>query len=110
MRLGENTAVVDIHIRFCQIPDRNQPFQKAAVRHRSQGNDIILLHQVPGFFQGDILPHPRRFPDLDILYLGLYGLYQIRLFHMKIIQHKLGFRIHFPSPGRLIDISCSLLF
>ena len=46
--LGQNAAVINIHVGLCNIAYRNQSLQSAVLPHRRNGNYIIFLHDIPG--------------------------------------------------------------
>ena len=106
---GQNAAVVNIHVGLCNIAHRDQPLQGSIRTYRGNGHHVILLHDLPRLFQGNVVRHPPGLADLNILDLGPYILHQFGLLHPKVVQHKLGFPVHMARPGRHILLSCQLI-
>ena len=48
--LGQNTAVINIHIGLCNIAYGDQSLQGAVLPHGRNGDHVIFLHDIPGPF------------------------------------------------------------
>ena len=45
--LGQNAAVIDIHVCLCNIAHRDKPFQGTVGPDGRNGHHIVFLHDVP---------------------------------------------------------------
>ena len=104
--LGQNAAVIDIHVCLCNIAHRYQAFQGPIRPYGWNGHNIILLHDLPCLFQGNIVRHTFGLADLDILDLGPHILHQLRLLKPKVVKHELCLPVYMPGPCRDILIPC----
>ena len=104
--LGENAAVIYIHVGSGNISHCDKPLKRIVLRHSRNGHNRIVLHQIPGFFQGNIFVNSLCLTDLNILHLGSHVLNQLRRFHAEIVQHVLSLRVHVSGSGRRIFLPC----
>ena len=103
--LGQNAAVIDIHVRFGDVAHRDQALKHPVLPNGRDGHHIVLLHNLPGHLQGNASRHAFGLADLDVLYLGSHVLHQLGLLHAKVIQHKLGFSVHMSGPARNVLVA-----
>jgi len=104
--LGENAAVVDVHVGSGNVSYCDQPLQDIVLCHSRQSHHRIVLHQIPGLFQGNILLNARCLPDLNILHLSPHVFNKLGGFHSKIVQYVLCLRIDVAGSGRGKFLSC----
>ena len=108
--LRENAAVIYIHIGARYIPYCDQPLQHIVLCYGRNRHNTGVLHQIPCFFQGNILCYAFCLSYLYVLYLCFNCLGFFRSCHPEIIKHKLGLRIDVAGPARHIFPSgCYLL-
>ena len=106
--LGQDAAVIHIHIRLGNIAYSNQSLQHLVFRHRRQRHHTGVLHGVPGLFQGNVPVDALGLPDLDIPHLCLDMAHQFRLRNLKIAQHKLRFLVDLPGSAGHVVLSGQL--
>ena len=107
--LGQNLAVIHIHIGGGDISNSNQAFQLFLLCNR-QRHHTQPPHQIPGLLQREIAAHAFRLAYLNISHLS----HHIRHIHgclrLKKVQHILGLLIQLSCPGSDIAASLHLIF
>ena len=100
--LGKNIAVINTHVRFCNIAYGDQTFEDSALADCWQGDNILILHQIPCLLQRDVSVYALRSTDLNILDLRLDIFHKARRLNTKVVQHKLCLRIYMSGAAWLI--------
>ncbi len=103
--LGQNAAVIDIHVGLGDITYGDQSLQHMLFRNDRQGDYIGLLHEIPCFFQGNVVVYALSLPDVDVSDLGLYTFQIQGCLCLKIGQDEFGLRIKMPGPAGDILLS-----
>lgn len=89
MRLRDDLRVVDIHIGFRDVADRDHALEHAMVGHGRERHDIALIHHGPCLLQRHVFVDARCLPVLDIGNLGPHGRDELRLLRLEIFQYEL---------------------
>ena len=88
---GDDTGVIFIHVGFCDIVDRNYPFQAVLFPRHRKRNHILCLHQIPCVFHGNLAVHSGSAVNLHIFDTGSDIVDIERLLKMEIVQNILRF-------------------
>ena len=107
--LGQNLAVIHVHVGGGDVADGNQALQLPLLRDR-QGHHAQSAHQVPGLLQGQISLHALGLADLDILHLGHHIRHIDGRFRLKEIQHILRLLVQLARSGRDVAAPLQMVF
>ena len=85
----QNGTVIHIHVRFRNRADCNQTFQAVVLCSNRQRIHILIPHQRPRFFQGNISVYPLYPADIHVAHSGTHIRYISGNLHSKAIQYVL---------------------
>ena len=106
----DNRRIIFIHVRLCDIVDRDESLQMTLRIRNRQGEDVLRVHQIPCILDRNLRIDPRCPADLQILHPRPDILDEQRLRDMKIVQHELCLSRHGTRPACHILVSPIRLF